>query len=67
MPRAPKTTTKKVNKSKQSSEVMLGVKCDRELRDAFFEACGRMDTTASREVRRFMRSYLAKYGQEEMF
>ena len=67
MPKAAKTTTKKVNKTKESSDVMLGIRCDRELRDAFIDACTRMDTSASREVRRFMRSYLTKYGQEEMF
>lgn len=68
MPRASKTTTKKTAANKKSnSEVMLGVRCDKELRDAFVQACDRMDTSASREVRRFMRSYLAKYGQEEMF
>lgn len=58
---------KKAKPTPKEIDVMLGVRCDKELRDAFIDACGRMDTSASREVRRFMRSFLTKYGQEELF
>lgn len=47
-------------------EVMLGIRCDRELRDSFLDTCIEMDTNASRELRSFMRSFLAKNGQGQL-
>lgn len=48
-----KTETKK-NKGAQ-----LVIRIDREERDAFVELCDRLDTSAAREIRRFMREWVA--------
>lgn len=47
--------------------MLLTVKIERELRDAFVETCKEMDTTAAREVRQFIRNFLKKHGQRELF
>ncbi|HOW75907.1 MAG TPA: hypothetical protein P5102_09835 [Candidatus Competibacteraceae bacterium] len=54
----------KKQKSSKDEEVKLVVRIEAGLRDAFIEACQDMDTTASREVRRFIRDFLAHSGQE---
>ena len=45
-------------------EVKLVVRIEAGLRDAFIEACQDVDTTASREVRRFIRDFLKLSGKE---
>ena len=49
-------------KKKQNSEeeVMMSVKLPRHLRDRFSAACKSRDSSASRELREFMRKYLSK-------
>lgn len=54
----------KKQKSDKDEEVKLVIRIEAALRDAFIEACQDMDTTASREVRRFIRDFLARSGQE---
>lgn len=54
----------KKQKSNKDEEVKLVVRIEAGLRDAFIEACQDIDTTASREVRRFIRDFLARSGQE---
>lgn len=44
---------------------MLTVRADKELIDRFIETCKANDTTASMEVRKFMKDYLAKNGQRD--
>jgi hypothetical protein len=39
---------------------------EKELKDAFVNSCVSMDSTASRELRQFMRQYLAKHGQQKL-
>jgi hypothetical protein len=39
---------------------------EKELKDAFVNSCIAMDSTASRELRQFMRQYLAKHGQQKL-
>jgi hypothetical protein len=39
---------------------------EKELKDAFVNSCVAMDSTASRELRAFMRQYLAKNGQTKL-
>jgi hypothetical protein len=48
----------------QDKEVKLVVRIEAGLRDAFIEACQDMDTTASREVRRFIRDFLTRSSQK---
>ncbi|MCP5159293.1 MAG: hypothetical protein H6975_07690 [Gammaproteobacteria bacterium] len=54
----------KKQKSNEDKEVKLVVRIEAGLRDAFIEACQDLDTTASREVRRFIRDFLARSGKE---
>ncbi len=39
---------------------------EKELKGAFVSSCIAMDSTASRELRGFMRQYLAKHGQQKL-
>ncbi|MBK8508570.1 MAG: hypothetical protein IPL51_07900 [Candidatus Competibacteraceae bacterium] len=55
---------RKKHKSHKEDDVKLVVRIEAELRDAFIETCQAMDTTASREVRRFIRDFLARSGDE---
>ncbi len=48
----------------KDKEVKLVVRIEAGLRDAFIETCQDMDTTASREVRRFIRDFLKLSGKE---
>jgi len=54
---------KKKQKSDEEEDVKLVVRIEAGLRDAFIEACQAVDTTASREVRRFIRDFLARSSQ----
>lgn len=51
--------------SKQEN-VALQVRLPKEERQAFVDACDKNDTTASREVRRFIREYLKKNAQGKL-
>lgn len=55
----------KKQKSDKDEEVKLVVRIEAKLRDAFIEACQDMDTTASREVRRFIRDFLTRSGTKD--
>lgn len=55
---------RKKQKSDKGEDVKLVVRIEAELRDAFIDACQATDTTASREVRRFIRDFLARSGAE---
>lgn len=55
----------KKQKSDQDEDVKLVVRIEAKLRDAFIEACQNMDTTASREVRRFIRDFLTRSGKTD--
>lgn len=49
---------RKKQKSNKEEDAKLVVRIEAGLRDAFIEACQEIDTTASREVRRFIRDFL---------
>ncbi|HRF44299.1 MAG TPA: hypothetical protein PLD30_08665 [Candidatus Competibacteraceae bacterium] len=55
---------KEKSHKEKDKEVKLVVRSEADLRDAFIESCQEMDTTASREVRRFIRDFLAPAGKE---
>jgi hypothetical protein len=55
----------KKQKSGQEEEVKLVIRIEAGLRDAFIEACQDLDTTASREVRRFIREFLTRSGRTD--
>lgn len=51
-----------VNKDK-----MFTAKVEENLLSSFKHACENQDTTASQAVRAFMREYVRKYGQADLF
>lgn len=44
----------------------LPVRVEQELKDNFIAACRSQDSSASRELRNFMRNYVRKYNQVEL-
>ena len=50
----------KKKKADKDDKAKLVVRIEAELRDKFVEACHEQDTTASREIRRFIRNFLSK-------
>ena len=46
---------------------MFTAKVDEDLLKAFKHACQNQDTTASQAVRAFMRDYVRKHGQADLF
>lgn len=54
---------KKGKKKDLEEEAKFVIRIEKDLRDAFVDLCRDLDTTASREVRRFIRSYLATNGR----
>lgn len=54
-----KPSKKKKQKSKKDSQLVL--RLNGELRNRFVEACQDLDTTAAREVRRFIKRFLKRY------
>lgn len=47
-------------------DAQLTIKLPKALRDAFAQTCQQNDTTASREIRTFMRDYLKRHGQKDL-
>lgn len=57
---------KKKPKTKTKKEAQLVIRLDKELRDTFVAACQDIDTSASREMRRFIKRFLARYERGEL-
>ena len=56
------------NKEKQKNSkknAQLVLRLNRDLRDRFVEACQELDTSAAREVRRFIKGFLRQYDRGE--
>ena len=53
----------KQNKKRKDSQLIIRV--DAEEREAFVSLCESLDTSASREVRRFMKRFLSEHGRAE--
>jgi len=49
-----------VKDKKKKRDSQLVIRIHKEERDEFVELCEALDTSASREIRAFMRSYVAK-------
>lgn len=56
----------KDKKIKGKKAAQLVIRLDKDLRDKFVAACQDVDTSASREIRRFMKRYLALYERGEI-
>ena len=61
------TVARKTEKKKQSKkDAQLVLRLNHDLRDRFVDACQDLDTTAAREVRRFIKRFLRKYENGEL-
>ena len=52
-------------KEKKKKNAQLVLRLNKELRDRFVEACQDLDTSAAREVRRFIKKFLRRYENGE--
>lgn len=57
---------KQKDNKKKNKDAQLVLRLDRELRDQFVSACKDMDTTAAREVRRYIKRFLKRYEKGEL-
>ena len=55
---------KKKKKAKKDAQFVL--RLDRQQRDTFVEICQELDTTAAREIRRFIRDFIRRYELGEL-
>lgn len=53
-------------KTKKKKEAQLVIRLDKQVRDEFIEACQCIDTTASRELRLFIKKFLRRYKNNEL-
>lgn len=53
-------TAGRMAKDKKKRDSQLVIRIHKEERDAFVELCEALDTSASREIRRFMREFVEK-------
>jgi len=51
--------TKKKKSNKKDAQLIL--RLEKNLRDQFVDACQELDTTAAREVRKFIKQFMRKY------
>ena len=54
----------KQKKSRKDAQLVL--RLDKVLRDRFVDACQELDTSAAREVRRFIKRFLRRYDKGEL-
>ena len=53
----------KKKSSKKDSQLVIRVRAEE--REAFVELCDKMDTSASREIRGFMKRFVTKHGKKK--
>lgn len=56
--------TKKESKAPGKKDSQLVLRLDKGERDAFVELCKQLDTSAAREIRRFIREFMKTQGQK---
>lgn len=59
-------SAKPKKKEKKNKDAQLVLRLNRELRDEFVAACKDLDTTAAREIRRFIKRFLKRYEKGEL-
>lgn len=52
-------------KQKKKKDAQLVLRLNHEMRDRFIDACQDLDTTAAREVRRYIKKFLKRYENGE--
>ena len=55
-----------VAKKKKKKDAQLVLRLNKQLRNRFVDACQELDTTAAREVRRFIKQFLKRYDNGEL-
>ena len=55
-----------VAKDKKKKDAQLVLRLNKDLRDRFIDACQDLDTSAAREVRRFIKRFLKRYDRGEL-
>ena len=55
----------KKNKNKKK-DAQLVLRLDKKMRDRFIDACKDLDTSAAREVRKFIKKFLKRYDRGDM-
>jgi hypothetical protein len=55
---------KKDSKSSSKKNAQLVLRLDKSERDAFVDLCKELDTSAAREIRRFIRGFLKENAQD---
>lgn len=61
----PKEKQKKADRKKKAQKKgsQLAIRLEKSERDAFVTLCDRLDTSAAREIRRFMREFVAAHAE----
>ena len=57
---------KKSRKNKSKKDAQLVLRLNKDLRDRFVDACQDLDTSAAREVRRYIKRFLKRYDRGEL-
>lgn len=57
---------KKSAKNKSKKDAQLVLRLNKDLRDRFVDACQDVDTSAAREVRRFIKRFLKRYERGDL-
>jgi hypothetical protein len=57
---------KKSRKNKSKKDAQLVLRLNKDLRDRFVDACQDVDTSAAREVRRFIKRFLKRYERGDL-
>lgn len=58
--------TQVASKEGKKKNAQLVLRLNKDLRDRFVEACQDLDTSAAREVRRFIKKFLKRYENGEL-
>jgi hypothetical protein len=59
-------TDKPKKKEKKGKDAQLVLRLNREVRDEFVAACKDLDTTAAREIRRYIKRFLKRYEKGDL-
>ncbi|MEO0344216.1 MAG: hypothetical protein AAF198_12350 [Pseudomonadota bacterium] len=58
-------TDQKKKKKKKKKDSQLIIRLHKEVRDDFVELCDELDTSAAREIRRFIGEFMKKNGSKQ--
>jgi len=57
---------KERDRSKSKKDAQLVLRLNKDLRDRFIDACKDLDTSAAREVRRYIKRFLKRYERGDL-